>query len=133
MSYANIRADLEGALSTFKADNSIDVVWNNVNTSSTKSKFIRPTIAFAPSATGVGFGGQYRIDGTVIVQIFTEVGKGVAEAYRIADLLSAVLSDRKFANQTTTLYGVLREVGTDDEARGLYQSNFIVPFRTYTS
>lgn len=133
MSYANIRVDLEGALMTFKTDTGIDVVWNNIDSSDTKDKFIRPTISFSPSATGVGFGGQYRLDGALIVQVFIEAGHGVGEAYRIADLLAAVLSDKKFANQTTTLYGVLREIGINDDARGLYQSNFIVPFRTYTS
>ena len=128
----NIRQDLEGAIGSLTGANIPKAIYENVKPQATVKEFIRPTFQFAPTATDVGFQGSSRIDGTFIVQIFTGFGKGNGRAFQVADAVSNQLANKTFANGTTTTNASLRVVGIDQEARGFYQHNLIIPFRFFT-
>ena len=131
---SHIRQDIEGSFSAFTSVAEVPtVIYENVTPDSTYREFIRPTFNFAPTPTDVGFAGSSRIDGIIIVQIFTQVGKGNGRAFAIADAVSAVIANKRFTNGTSTLSSSIRVVGIDIESRGLFQHNLIVPFTYYTT
>lgn len=125
---AQIRADLEGAFATFEKTTKVPCVWDNLQPDRSYLEYIRPTIAFAPTNLEIGFDEQNVKTGTVIVQIFTQAGRGLYRSYEIADFVNTFIEYKKFPNGTSTLSSSLRHIGVDS---GFYQSNLISPFQFY--
>lgn len=127
--YSDIQKDIEGV---FAGSN-----WTGNNVSAYPANFVGGNfgdefvkLEIIPSRPLPNYG-KAGNRGQVIVQIYTQAGKGPSRTYEIADLLDSELQNKTFTNGTQTGTSSLSILGIDNDDKSLFRGDYQISFIKY--
>jgi hypothetical protein len=75
--------------------------------------------------------GTTGLKGQIIIQIYTEVDKGVKRAYEIADILDTILERKELTSGPITGTSSMSNEGVDQDDEHLFRTDYNVSFTKY--
>ena len=134
--YRDIQSDVENIFASDAwIDTGIKAIPSNFNGPVGSDEFVK--VEVIPGSPRVFYGttsaNTSGTIGQIIVQIYTESGRGPTRGYEIADTLDTLLQQARLTNGTRTGSSAVAEIGTDQDNESLFRTEYVVNFTHYPS
>jgi len=125
MSYSTVVRDIEQRLVDNWATTRIDINPNAPFKTSDGEEFVKLRVYNESSSRKtIGATGVHRQNGTIIIQIYTNLAEGTRKGIGYGDTLAALFRDQQF-NGITCREALVEDIG---EFEGRWQTNLVIPF-----